>query len=221
MKLFKRMRGSYWLARGALAASKGEHERAAIYLDRSVAAGEATHVTRAYRAFNLMLAARREESRAAFRGLVSSTAPASPRAEYARAYARMVLAYLDDDLMVADRLAAELKNMDGPKALLPPLDSPSLVAANGLLHDMGIGDADPLGFREERSGVCWMQAVKAYSGGQYEESLEHIEQAEAVRAATPAQKALKAGLLTHLEQAEEAQRIFDEVISELAGVAAH
>lgn len=217
MKLLKRIRTAYWFARGALASSKGEYERAAVYLDRSVAAGKATGAISAYRALHLMLAGRRDESLSAFREIAASAEPGGTSAKYARAYAQMFVAYFDDHLIEADRIAAELKHIDGPKTLLPPMDRPSLVAANSLLEAMGVQDVDPLSFRDERSGVRWMEAVKAYSNGEPAKALEHIEQAEAVRAATPAQKALKGGLLIHLKRPDDADQIFGEVISELAG----
>jgi tetratricopeptide (TPR) repeat protein len=164
-----------------------------------------------------MLAGRRDESLAAFREIVASTATDTPKSDYARTYSRMVVAYFDDELGEADRLAVELKNLDGPRTLLPPLDRPSILAANAILERMKLHDADPLGFRDEQSGVRWMQGVKAYSKGEFSKALEHMEQAEAIRPATSAQKALKAGLLINLDRVDEAEQIFGEVISELSG----
>ena len=161
---------------------------------------------------------RRAEARSAFRDLANSEKFDNRNDEYARLYAQMYVSYLEDDLIEADRLARELNRLDcrpAVKRLLIAHERPSLLAADSLLSSLRIKEADPLGFRDEGSGVHWMNAVEAYSKEQFAEALDKIEQATVIRAPNSSQRAVKASILLHLDRAEEASPILKKIREEL------
>lgn len=208
----------WWLAAGYFAARTGDHDQALNYFDRADRATPGNPLVAGYRAIVLVRMRRGAEAEPAFRALAKNDKFDNPNYEYARLFAKMYVAYLEDKLVEADRLAAEMSRIDcrpTVKDLLTPIGRPSLLAANSRLSDFGIGEADPIAFRDDRTGVHWMKAVEAYSAGNLAEALAIIDEASAIRAPTSAQRAVTAAILLHFGRADEAASILREIRDQL------
>lgn len=206
---------SLWRAMAYAFARTGHYERALHYFDRALVKRQSTVVS-AYRAMALLLLGRKPDYNVAIRQVADALQSTKPDSEYARLYAQMIVAYLDDKLALADQLAIKLRDSEcgrDVKELLLPMERPSLLAADSLLKAFGVEGGDPLEFRREDTGVHWMAAAKAYADLNCEQALEHVRRAEAAHPASPAQLVLKAALLLHLGQADPADTILEEVIS--------
>lgn len=217
MKLRNAVLSRWWHMKGYLAARQGDYDRAQHHFERALQYRQST-LTRAYRAMVLSLLGRSADARAEFRCVASAVPSASPNAEYARLYAQMFVAYLEDRLIEADLIAEQLRQSDchpGVRELLFPIERPSLLAADSQLESMGMVGADPMGFRDAHSGVHWMKAVEAYAKRDFDQAIAQVSEAEAASPASPAQRALKAGILANLGRNEEAYVLFDGLVDEL------
>lgn len=208
----------WWCAAGYAAARQGDDKRALERFDRSLRFRD-TFLVRAFRAMVLMALGRSIEARREFM-LVAQAPSNSANVEYARLYAQTFLAYVESRHAEADRFWNRLNQIEcdpNVKNILIPFPRPSQLAAESMLKRMGVENGDPLGFRDASSGLHWINAVRAYAAAEFDKALTHVNAAEAAMAPSPAQRALKAGLLANLGRAAEADMLLDELIEELGG----
>ena len=133
VKLIHQFVYAYLNTSGWAAMRRGEYTRALEYFDRAACRRKPTPVLNGYRAMALMLDGQKEASRAAFRELAAAAKSDNPNDEYARLYARMYVAYIDNDLAEADRMAVEMEGIPclrSVKSILIPISRPSELATD-------------------------------------------------------------------------------------------
>lgn len=218
MKLTRKLKASYDLIRSFLVESKEDYQTALIYSERAFRGGPSTAFMKARHAKLLMLNHRGAEASPIFQDLAAAPPSTNPQDEYIRVYSGLVSAYLKFDLVEADRLFAELQTIDcrpGRRSHFPWSEPPSVVRARSILTELDLGDADPLGFLDEASGLHVLNALEAWVENDAAKALTALAEAERTRPLTLQQQVLKAAVLIHAGEDEAGDQAFGEVLDAL------